>query len=174
MFYVLYSVGTVVGTCARNHYHVPREVRMSSRIKSMPLPDDRLALPLLLLRLSLGIFFLQWGVEKFVVPATTTAIFRNFYGLPVDGILPSVLGAGQIALALMFIVGVVPRVSYGLVALLHGVTVIVTIPRLVSPWNPVSNHFFIAGVPVLAAFVTLYLLRDSDRWTVPRMLRRDA
>ncbi len=137
-------------------------------------PVDRLALPLLLLRLSLGAFFLQWGVEKFVVPGTTTAIFRNFYGLSVDGVLPAVLGGGQIALALAFIAGVVPRVSYGLVTLLHFVTVIVTIPRLISPWNPVSNHFFIAGVPVLAAFVTLYLLRDSDRWTLPRLLRPNA
>lgn len=137
-------------------------------------PVDRLALPLLLLRLSLGVFFLQWGVEKFVVPGTTTAIFRNFYGLSVDGVLPAVLGGGQIALALAFIAGVVPRVSYGLVTLLHLVTVIVTIPRLISPWNPVSNHFFIAGVPVLAAFVTLYLLRDSDRWTLPRLLRPNA
>lgn len=137
-------------------------------------PADRLALPLLLLRLSLGIFFLQWGIEKLVIPGTTTAIFRNFYGLAVDGVLPSVLGGAQIALALAFIAGVAPRVSYGLVTLLHFVTVIVTIPRLISPWNPVSNHFFIAGVPVLAAFVTLYLLRDDDRWTLPRLLRREA
>lgn len=137
-------------------------------------PADRLALPLLLLRLSLGLFFLQWGVEKFVVPGTTTAIFRNFYGLSVDGVLPSPLGGAQIAISLAFIAGVVPRVSYGLVMLLHFVTVIVTIPRLISPWNPVSNHFFIAGVPVLAAFVTLYLLRDDDRWTLPRLLRREA
>jgi len=74
----------------------------------------------------------------------------------------------------MFVARVVPRVSHGLVALLHGVTVIVTIPRLVSPWNPVSNHFFIAGMPILAAFVALYLLRDSDHSTVPGMLCRDA
>lgn len=140
----------------------------------MTQPADRLALPLLLLRLSLGVFFLQWGVEKFVVPATTTAIFRNFYGWQVDGVLPAVLGAAQIALALAFIAGLVPRVTYGLVTLLHFVTVIVTIPRLISPWNPVSNHFFIAGVPVLAAFVALYLLRDSDRWTIPRLMRREG
>lgn len=139
----------------------------------MTLPADRLALPLLLLRLSLGVFFLQWGIEKLVIPGTTTAIFRNFYGLAVDGVLPSVLGGAQIALALAFIAGVAPRVSYGLMTLLHCVTVIVTIPRLISPWNPVSNHFFIAGVPVLAAFVTLYLLRDDDCWTLPRLLRRE-
>lgn len=133
-------------------------------------PPSRLALSLLLLRVTLGIFFLQWGVEKFVVPNTTTAIFRSFYGLSVDGALPAILGAGQVALALAFLAGVAPRITYGAVALLHLVTVLVTIPRLLSPWNPVSNHFFIAGVPVLAGFVALYLLREDDRWTVPRLL----
>jgi uncharacterized membrane protein YphA (DoxX/SURF4 family) len=135
---------------------------------------DRLALSLLLLRLTLGVFFLQWGVEKFVVPATTTAIFRNFYGLSVEGVLPAVLGAGQVALALALLAGVMPRITYGLVAVLHLVTVLVTIPRMLAPWNPVSNHFFIAGVPILAGFIALYLLREDDRWTLPRLLGRAA
>jgi uncharacterized membrane protein YphA (DoxX/SURF4 family) len=140
----------------------------------MTLKADRLAVALLLLRLALGIFFLQWGVEKFVVPETTTAIFRNFYGLSVDGVLPSVLGAGQIALALALLAGFMPRITYGVVTLLHLVTVLVTIPRLLSPWTPVSNHFFIAGIPVLAGFVALYLMRDDDRWTLPRLLGRST
>jgi uncharacterized membrane protein YphA (DoxX/SURF4 family) len=132
--------------------------------------DTRLALALLLLRLSLGVFFLQWGVEKFVVPNTTLGIFRNFYGWELGAAMPSILGALQVALALALLAGVVPRLTYGLVTLLHTVTVIVTIPRLLNPWNPVSNHFFIAGVPVLAGFFALYLLRDADRWTLPRLL----
>ncbi len=139
----------------------------------MTTETSRLAASLLLLRLTLGVFFLQWGIEKFVVPATTTAIFRNFYGLSVDGSLPMLLGAGQVVLALALLAGFVPRITYGLVALLHLVTVIVSIPRILSPWNPVSNHLFIAGVPILAAFVALYLLRDHDRWTLPRLLARD-
>jgi hypothetical protein len=35
----------------------------------------------------------------------------------------------------------------------------------------VSNHFFIAGVPILAAFFALYLLRDWDRYRVGRVTR---
>lgn len=106
-----------------------------------------------------------------MVPATTTAIFRNFCGLTVDGALPMLWGAGQVVLALALLAGFMPRITYGLVALLHLVTVIVSIPRILAPWNPVSNHFFIAGVPILAAFVALYLLREHDRWTLPRLLR---
>jgi len=137
-----------------------------------PISPQRLAIALLMMRVTLGIFFLQWGIEKFVVPATTTGIFRNFYGLTVDGALPSILGGAQIALALALIAGVAPRFTYGVVAVLHTITVVVTIPRLLAPWTPVSNHFFIAGVPILAAFYALYLLRDADRFTLPRMLTR--
>jgi uncharacterized membrane protein YphA (DoxX/SURF4 family) len=135
-------------------------------------PADRLPLVLLILRLTLGVFFLQWGIEKFVVPATTIGIFRNFYGLSLDAWLPPVLGTLQVALALAFLAGVVPRVTYGLVLALHTVTVLVTIPRLMNPWNPVANHFFIAGVPVWAGFFALYTLRAADRWTLPNLLAR--
>lgn len=100
----------------------------------------RVALALLLLRVTLGVFMLQWAVEKFVVPATTSAIFRNFYGMDVGGIAVPVLGVLQVALSLALLLGVQPRLSYGIATLLHAVTVIVTIPRLLNPWNPVSNH----------------------------------
>jgi len=92
--------------------------------------------------------------------------------MEVGGAVVPVLGALQVVLALALLLGVVPRLSYGLAALLHLVTTLVTIPRLLNPWNPVSNHLFIAGVPVLAGFVALYLLRDADRWTLPRLLAR--
>jgi putative oxidoreductase len=129
-----------------------------------PMLESRLALALLVLRVTLGLFLLQWGIEKFVVPGTTLAIFRNFYGFDPGALAPPVLGALQVVLALAFLLGVRPRITYGVALLLHSVTTLVTIPRLLAPWNPVSNHLFIAGVPVLAAFFALYLLRDADRY----------
>ncbi len=131
------------------------------------MPEKRLAIALLALRVTLGLFMLQWGVEKFVVPGTTLAIFRSFYGLNLGGFVPPVLGALQVILALAFLTGYWPRATYGACLALHLVTTLVTIPRLLSPWNPVSNHLFIAGVPVLAAFFALYLLRDWDRYRIP-------
>lgn len=130
------------------------------------MPETRLALALLVLRLTLGVFFLQWGIEKFVVPVTTLAIFRNFYGIDFGNWVPPILGTAQVLIAVALLVGFQPRITYGIVLLLHGVTVIVSIPRILSPWTPVSNHFFIAGVPILAAFLALYLLRDWDRYRI--------
>jgi uncharacterized membrane protein YphA (DoxX/SURF4 family) len=48
---------------------------------------------LLVLRITLGLFLLQWGVEKFVVPQNTVAIWGYFYGLNVPQALGYVFGA---------------------------------------------------------------------------------
>jgi uncharacterized membrane protein YphA (DoxX/SURF4 family) len=125
--------------------------------------ESRLPLALLVLRITLGLFMLQWGVEKFVVPGTTQAIFRNFYGFDPGAFVPPIQGVLQVLLSVALLVGFQPRITYGVALILHSITTLVTIPRLLAPWNPVSNHLFIAGVPVLAAFFALYLLRDWDR-----------
>lgn len=130
------------------------------------MPEKRLAISLLALRIALGLFMLQWGVEKFVVPGTTQAIFRIFYGLDVAGFVPYVIGVVQVALALAFLAGFRPGITYLALLVMHLGTTLVTLPRLLAPWNPVSNHLFIAGVPVLAGFLALYLLRDWDRYRV--------
>lgn len=130
------------------------------------MPERQLAIALLALRLTLGLFMLQWGVEKFVVPGTTQAIFRSFYGFNVAGFIPYVIGVVQVLLALAFLAGLRPNITYLVFLVMHAITTLVTVPRLLAPWNPVSNHLFIAGVPVLAGFFALWLLRDWDRYRV--------
>ena len=50
---------------------------------------------LLVLRITLGLFLLQWGVEKFVVPQNTVAIWGYFYGLNVPQTLGYVWSFGS-------------------------------------------------------------------------------
>jgi len=50
---------------------------------------------------------------------------------------------------------------------MHLSTTLVTIPRLLTPWNSVSNHMFIAGGPVLEGFLALYVLLDWDKYRIP-------
>ncbi|WP_376097628.1 hypothetical protein ACE7GA_07065 [Roseomonas sp. CCTCC AB2023176] len=100
------------------------------------------------------------------MPGTTTGIFRTFCEVEIAASVPALLGTAQGAVAL--IAGSVPRLTYGLAPVLHPVTVSVPIPRLPSPWSPISNHPFVAGLPVLAGFVALYVLRDADPWSLAR------
>lgn len=122
---------------------------------------------LLVLRLSLGVFLLQWGIEKFVVPGNTPAIWGYFYGLSLPQTMAYVFGIFEIAIALCLFLGLFRTVAYGAAALLHAVTVVVSWRQLIDPWGDPANHLFIAAIPVLGGFIALFLLRDWDNVVIP-------
>jgi putative oxidoreductase len=136
------------------------------------LEDDGLALALtralLALRITLGLFLLQWGVEKFVVPQSNVAIWSTFYGIAIAPALGYVFGAAEIAIAVCLFLGLWRTVAYGAALALHAVTVLVSWRPLLQPWADPVNHLFIASVPVLGALVALFLLRHWDRPAVAR------
>jgi len=139
-----------------------------------PVVTERWALAVL--RVSLGVFLLLWGVEKFVIPTTTVRIWDKFYGVSLGASLVPLVGAVESALALAIVVGLWRRVSYGLGLLVTTVSVLSSWRQLIDPWGLRSggspNHLFLAGVPVLAGFVALYLLRARDGWTLDEWLLR--
>jgi len=128
--------------------------------------ERRAAAALLILRVSLGIFLLQWGVEKFVIPEAAIRIGQNFYGVALSGIIVVILGAAETLVALALLFGVYRRWSYGAAALIHAVSVLATWRQLMNPYGAAQNHLFIAGVPVLAAFILLYMLREWDAYSL--------
>lgn len=129
--------------------------------------DDKLSKALfralLALRITLGLFLLQWGVEKFVVPQANLFIWSHFYGMEVSQTLGYIFGALEIAIALCIFVGQFRTVTYGAALFLHAVTVVVTWRQLIDPWGDPINHLFTAGIPVLGGFLALFLLRHWDR-----------
>ncbi|HJT15265.1 MAG TPA: hypothetical protein VJ790_21760 [Dongiaceae bacterium] len=118
---------------------------------------------LLALRITLGLFLLQWGIEKFVMPEANVFIWGHFYGVTVSQALGYAFGAAEIAIALCMIAGLFRTIVYGAALILHAVTVLVTWRQLIDPWGDPINHLFTAGVPVLGAFLALFLLRHWDR-----------
>lgn len=133
-------------------------------------PARTLALALAILRISLGAFLLVWALEKFAVPQGTVGIWKSFYLISIGPSLPYLIGALEVVLAVAIIVGFLRTWSYGLGLAFHGISVASTWKQLIDPWGLYlferPQHLFLAGVPVLAAFVTLYLLREWDVWTV--------
>lgn len=123
---------------------------------------------LLALRITLGLFLLQWGVEKFVVPENTVAIWGYFYGLDVSQGVGYVFGVVEIAIAACLFLGVYRTISYGAALALHAVTVLVSWRQLLDPWGDPANHLFIASVPVLGGLIALFLLRRWDRGVLDR------
>ncbi len=129
-----------------------------------------------MLRVSLGVFLLLWGLEKFVVPNVTVRIWDKFYGVGLAASLAPVVGVLESSLALAIVVGLWRRVTYGLGLLVHAVSGLSSWRQLLDPWGlragASPNHLFLAGLPVLAGFVALYLLRARDSWTLDEWLLR--
>jgi len=124
--------------------------------------DNKLRLPLFILRISIALFLLPWVIEKFTQPEVTAKIFAGFYyikNLPVEGAYA--VGVVWALLLLAFVTGYKKRISYGLVMLFHGLGTIFTIPKLL-PFLESFNHLFLAAIPTLGAMTALYILRDHD------------
>ena len=123
-------------------------------------PERRLALSLLLLRLSLALVFAAWALDKFLNPSHGASVLEGFYGVggvPVSAI--HALGAAQALLVLAFALGVARTWSYGAVLAMHAVTTAVSWKAYLS----LDGILFYAAFPMLAGLVALFLLRDEDR-----------
>ena len=111
---------------------------------------------LALLRGSLGVFLLAWGIGKLVVPAGTPAITPT---------LLSAVTTLEVVLAAFVLLGLWRRWSYGGALLVHVGSLLLLWGQLRDPWGVA-----LAGLPACGALVTLYLLRDRDLWTLDAWL----
>jgi putative oxidoreductase len=117
---------------------------------------------LLVLRLTLGLFLLQWGVEKFVVPQDTVAIWGYFYGLNVPQTLGYLFGAAEIALAGCLFLGLCHTAAYGAALALHTISVLVSWRQLLAPWSDPMNHLLADPAKFEAEWAT----NETHRWDV--------
>lgn len=123
----------------------------------------RVRLSLVVLRLSLGLFLALWGVDKLVAPEATAGIFARFYGVEITAGSAQIIGILELGLSLALMAGLWRTATYGLALLLHALSTASTWRELLDPFGR-DNHLFIAGIPVLAAFTVLFLLRRLDTW----------
>jgi uncharacterized membrane protein YphA (DoxX/SURF4 family) len=127
--------------------------------------ETRAAAALLILRISLGVFLVQWSLEKIIAQGSAIHVAQHFYGeAPTVG-ATVMAGVVEALLALALLVGIWRRWGYGLGILIDAVSVASTWRQLLNPYAG-SDHLFIAGVPVLAVFVLLYVLREWDSYSV--------
>lgn len=127
--------------------------------------DAKLEVSLLLMRVAIAAFLLVWAVDKVIAPEHAQAVFSHFYYL--SNLSPPVLqgiGFVQIAIIAAFAAGFARLWTYGAVLLMHAASTASTYAHLVRPWADGSQLLFWAGVPVLAALLALFLLRDRDRF----------
>ncbi len=139
-------------------------------------PTGREALGLLALRIGLAYFLGVWGITKFLVPQQTVAIWGYFYDIDIAKALPYLFGAGEVAVALGILLGLLRPATYLAGFLIHAVTVVVISRNLAMPFViedgfPVNRNISVA-LAALGGFVALYLLRERDHWSVDAWLAR--
>lgn len=124
--------------------------------------QNRLPIALLSLRLGVFVVMLMWTIDKFIRPDHAAGVFDSFYGLQnIDATLMYGLGSLELVLLTGFLLGVKRRVTYGLVLVLHGVSTLSSWYQYLHPFAG-PNLLFFAAWPMLAACLTLYLMRDQD------------
>jgi len=123
----------------------------------------RLQLALLLLRLSVFLVIAMWTLDKFVNTEHALAVFDKFYSLSgVAHELMYVIAGLECLLLLGFVLGWAKTWTYGAVLVLHGASTFSSFAQYLTPFEG-SHLLFFAAWPMLAACVTLFLLRDEDR-----------
>lgn len=137
---------------------------------------NRLALALLILRVTIAAFFGVWSSLKFYRPEWFENVFRNFYGLEfATRDMSSAVGVVQMLLVLAFVLGFQRTLSYAAIACMQAAGVVGSIPNLMN-YTAYPNNLMWAAVPALGAAIALFILRQDDRYTIDgwRQARRAA
>ena len=111
---------------------------------------------LAILRGSLGVFLLLWGIGKLVVPAGAASSSPQ---------LANGVAMLEAVLAAFILLGLWRRWSYAAAFAVHVGSLLLLWRTLEDPWGVA-----LAGLPVCGALVALYLLRDRDLWTLDAWL----
>jgi putative oxidoreductase len=125
--------------------------------------DKKLQLSLLFLRLTVFLVMFMWTIDKFINPGHAAKVYEKFYYIAgIESVVMYVLGAVEIIILLLFLVGYKKKYTYGAVLLLHAVSTLSSFKQYLAPFEG-PNLLFFAAWPMLAACFMLFLLRDQDK-----------
>ena len=125
---------------------------------------------LLLLRASLGLLMLIWGVDKLVNVKHGLEVSQYFYlGASYSAALLKSFGDVQMALGVLIVLGLVRRIAYLALLAVTGVTLLGVWRSVLDPWGwylEGANVLFYPSLIIFAASLVLWAFRDDDRLVV--------
>lgn len=134
---------------------------------------DMLEFALLGLRLSIFMVMLVWALSKMMNPAHVESYRSLYFFAGLDGYLPY-LGVLELLVLGAFVMGASPKITYGTVLVLQGITTLSAWGSYFSPFTATHLMAF-AEWPLLAACATLFVLRDYDtRFTIAQFRHKLA
>ena len=123
--------------------------------------QNKITMPLFLLRLSIFLVMLMWTLDKFIAPQHAAAVYEKFYHLGgLGSSLMWLIAVAELILILLFVVGRFKNITYLAVLLFHAVSTLSSYFKYLDPFN--GNLVFFAAWPMLAGCYLLYIMRDED------------
>lgn len=122
------------------------------------------------LRVGLGLFFLVFGILKFVSSGPMTQmVYPSFWGGAAIPVLIYIIGVVQIVGGIILLVGWKTSITAIVLGVMHLGTMVVTLPRIISPFafpeGGPPNFLFFSAVPILAALIAL-VFTGAGSWSV--------
>jgi len=125
-----------------------------------------LSAALLVLRLGGAFFLFAWASLKFIRPEWMVSVYNKTYGWEfVTNEFAYGVGVVQLIVAVCFLIGYQRTAIYGFVVLIHSTGVAAAIPRLMN-YSTFPHNRYLTTVTALAAFIALFMMRESDTYTV--------
>lgn len=127
---------------------------------------------LLLLRISLGLLLVIWGIDKLVDVEHGLQVSEHFYfGAFSQALLLQAFGVLEIAAGLLIVLGVARRWVYPILLAITGITMLGVWKSVVDPWGwwlEGANVLFYPSLIIFAASLVLWAFRNEDRLTLTR------
>ena len=121
---------------------------------------------LLLLRLTIGLLLVWWGLDKLVNVDHGVQVAEHFYfGIGTGQVFLQAFGVFETILGLLIMLGWGRRWTYPLLILITGVTLVGVWRSVVDPWGWVfegSNALFYPSAIIFAGSLVLWAFRDTD------------
>ena len=131
---------------------------------------------LLLLRASIGLLIVLWGIDKIVNPAHGLAVSDAFYGgLLTMPSLMRIFGVAQALVGFLFIVGLLRRVVDPVVLLLNTASLLGVWRSIVDPWGwylEKTNVLFFPSLIIFAASLLVLVSREEETLVLDRRGRQ--
>jgi len=122
---------------------------------------------LFLLRFGLGLFLALGALNKIISPDICAALFTRFYYIDLYPSVIMLIGALELVLSLLLMLGVYKNITYGLALAIQIVATVGAFKEIMTPFG--SNIIYTSYIPILCGFITLFLLRNVDnRWTLSK------
>ena len=135
------------------------------------------ALPLLILRVSLGWLMVVWGVDKLTDPDHGRAVAESFYlGIGSGGTFLTVAGVLQIVLGLLVVIGLFRRLTWPVMAVVNGITLVAVRASIVDPWGfflEGGNLVFYSSAVIFAAILVCWSALEEDILALDVALKLD-